>query len=200
MFTGLVEGMGRIVGIQAEPAGARFTVDAGAMAEGALLGDSICLSGCCLTVVAVQGSLLEFQAGKETLSKTTLGHWGQGDSVNLERSLKAGDRLGGHFVTGHVDDVGSVTERRDDHEWSTFHFEAPQRLMAEIAPKGSIAVNGVSLTVVDVQGNSFSVALIPHTLAVTNLGGLVEGSLVNLETDVLAKYVRRAVFAGRGEN
>jgi len=197
VFTGLVEGKGQVSQILLEGPGCRLVIDAGSVASGVAIGDSIAISGCCLTVVSLEGSHLSFQAGSETLSRTTLGRLQAGDSVNLERSLRVGDRMGGHFVTGHVDDVGTVIERRDDADWSTFHFKIPRRLASEIAAKGSITVEGVSLTVVDAEPESFSVALIPHTLHVTTLGDLRIGDHVNLETDVLAKYVRRAAEAIR---
>jgi riboflavin synthase len=139
---------------------------------------------------------LEFQAGEETLAKTTLGRRRAGDRVNLERSLRLEDRLGGHLVTGHVDAVGQVAERAEDGPWAVVWFAAPRRLARQIAPKGSVAVDGVSLTVVEVRDDRFSVALIPHTLEITTLGLRRVGDEVNLETDVLAKYVERQL-AGR---
>ncbi|MCA9104382.1 MAG: riboflavin synthase [Planctomycetales bacterium] len=193
MFTGLVEGMGTVVSLETQGPGTRFVIDAGKVAEGAELGDSICISGCCLTVVGIQGTCLEFDAGSETLSRTVLGDLTAGSAINLERSLRVGDRMGGHFVTGHVDGVGTVLSRDDDADWSTFYFSAPAHLPREIAEKGSITVDGVSLTVVAAEVDRFSVALIPHTLQVTTLGRLRQGDRVNLETDVLAKYVGRAL-------
>lgn len=192
MFTGLVETKGRVTQLMEEGPGRRLVIDAGEVSDGVAIGDSISISGCCLTVVERNGSQLVFQAGSETLSRTTLGRLVVGSFVNLERSLRVGDRMGGHFVTGHVDDVGIVAERSDDADWSTFRFEMPRRLAVEVAAKGSITVEGVSLTVVDANETSFSVALIPHTLSVTTLGERCLGDPVNLETDVLAKYVRRA--------
>jgi riboflavin synthase len=177
--------------LQPEPPGVRLSISAGIVAEDACVGDSIAINGCCLTVVAVDGAALAFQAGAETLSRTNLGRLQPGSPVNLERSLKLGERLGGHFVTGHIDGLGTLADRRDDGDWSTCWFQAPEELMRQVAPKGSIAVDGVSLTVVDVAQNRFSVALIPHTLAATTLGRLKTGETVNLETDVLAKYVER---------
>jgi riboflavin synthase len=191
MFTGLVEQLGVIVAVQAAPPGAKLVVRAGAAAAGAALGDSIAINGCCLTAAAIDGEDLAFDAGPETLARTNLGALRAGAKVNLERSLKVGDRLGGHLVTGHIDGLGRLAERRDDADWSTFWFEAPGALMRQMASKGSIAVDGVSLTLVEVSADRFSVALIPHTLRVTTLGGLALGATVNLETDVLAKYVER---------
>ena len=134
---------------------------------------------------------MQFEAGPETLQKTTLGQLAEGDRVNLETSLKLGDTLGGHLVSGHVDGVGSVDERHDDDEWSTFWIRVPGELTRQMASKGSVAVDGVSLTLVEVEDERFSVALIPHTLAVTTLGFRKPGDPVNLETDLLAKYVER---------
>src|SRR5438270_7666277 len=191
MFTGLVEMLARVVDLSEDPPGVRLTVAAGTLASGIAVGESIAVNGCCLTVVQVDDVALSFQAGVETLSRTNLGRLRAGCSVNLERSLKLGDRLGGHLVTGHIDGLGTLVERRDDADWSTFWFRAPANLMRQVAQKGSIAVDGVSLTVVDVTTDRFNVALIPHTLAATTLGALSVGDAVNLETDLIAKYVAR---------
>jgi riboflavin synthase len=197
MFTGLVETLARVVDLPDEPPGVRLTIAARSLASGVAVGDSIAVNGCCLTVIQVDREVLSFQAGEETLSRTNLGKLRPGRPVNLERSLVLGDRLGGHLVTGHIDGLGTLAERRDDADWSTFWFRAPADLMRLVAPKGSIAVDGVSLTVVDVTADRFSVALIPHTLAATTLGTLVVGDAVNLETDLIAKYVAR-LLATRG--
>ena len=155
------------------------------------LGDSIAINGCCLTVVKVDGSVLTFQAGSETLSRTNLGRIKPGSEVNLERALKVGQRLGGHYVTGHIDAVGTVAARNDDGQWAEFWFEVPEPLTGQMASKGSVAVDGISLTLVHVESNRFSVALIPHTLEVTTLGNRRLGDQVNIETDLLAKYVQQ---------
>lgn len=192
MFTGLVETTGWILGVSPEPPGIRLTVEAKEWANQPVqIGDSICIQGCCLTVVAFDAGRMEFEAGAETLSKTLLGVRQAGERLNLERSLQVGQRLGGHFVTGHVDGLGDVRSRSDDGEWSNFWFNCPPQLRAHLAPKGSIAIDGVSLTVVDVDHGGFSVALIPHTLSATTLGELQVGDSVHLETDILAKYVER---------
>jgi riboflavin synthase len=151
------------------------------------------LNGCCLTVVSAYTGKLVFQAGEETLSRTNLGELAPGDAVNMERSLRAGDAMGGHYVTGHIDAVGIVDRREDNGEWCTMWFRAPAPQLQQMAEKGSVAVDGVSLTLVDVENDRFSVALIPHTLAVTTLGRRKVGERVNIETDVLAKYVQRYV-------
>ncbi|SRR6056297_763197 len=191
MFTGLVEHLGQVVEVVAQPPGKRLSIDCGPVAEGAAVGDSICINGCCLTVIAVDGRRLAFEAGEETLSRTNLGALAAGSPVNLERSLRAGDRLGGHYVTGHVDALGYLERREEDPPWSKLWFRIPEAWGRQLASKGSVAVDGVSLTLVDVVEDGFSVALIPHTLSVTTLGGLHPGDPVNLETDVLAKYVQR---------
>jgi len=191
MFSGLVEHLGRIVEIVDAPPGKRIVVDAGPIANGTAIGDSIANNGCCLTVVEVDKERLAFEAGPETLAKTNLGQLRFGSPVNLERSLRLSDRLGGHLVTGHVDGIGSVVERVDDEDWSTIWIESAAPLMLQMVSKGSITVDGVSLTLVDVTNEKFSVALIPHTLSVTTLGEKRVGDSVNLETDLLAKYVAR---------
>ena len=168
---------------------------AGQLATATKIGDSIAVNGCCLTIVAVEGDCLAFDAGPETLPRTNLGDLGVGQGVNLESSLRMGDPLGGHFVTGHVDGRGTLSARSDEGDWSTFRFAAEPRLTAQMASKGSIAVDGVSLTLVEVEPTGFSVALIPHTLAATTLGRLAVGDLVNLETDLLAKYVEKCLAA-----
>jgi riboflavin synthase len=161
------------------------------LAVDAELGDSIAVNGCCLTVVALDEDTFGFDAGEETLSRTNLGQLGAGSRANLERSLQLGDRLGGHLVTGHIDAMGTLDERKDDADWSYFWFKVPRSLTRQMASKGSVTVDGVSLTLVDVEDERFSVALIPHTLQVTTLGQLARGGKVNIETDLLAKYVER---------
>jgi riboflavin synthase len=196
MFTGLVESLGHVVAVVPEPPGVRLVVEAGAIAADARLGDSICVSGCCLSIVQAENAALHFQLGPETLARTTLGGLAAGAPVNLERSLRLSDRLGGHVVTGHVDGVGRLAAREQDGAWVTCRFSAPPALLGQMAAKGSVAVDGVSLTVVEAAADFFSVALIPHTLAGTTLGGLAEGDRVNLETDLLFKYVARLLAAG----
>lgn len=191
MFTGLIEELGTVAAIERRGPGVRLTVECPLVASDARLGDSIAINGCCLTVVDRDGSRLGFDAGSETLSRTNLGNLQAGSRVNLERALKAGDRLGGHYVTGHIDALATVDDRRDEADWSFFFFRVPPRLTAQMASKGSVAVDGVSLTLVEVEAERFSVALIPHTLSVTTLGKLQPGSQVNIETDLLAKYVEQ---------
>ena len=205
MFTGLVQSLAEVKSLLSVGPGVRLTVSDPDIARRSAIGDSIAINGCCLTVVALDGDALSFEAGEETLSRTTLGTVKQGDRVNLETSLRMGDELGGHLVTGHIDGVGTVDERIDDAEWSKFWFRVPTELTRQMASKGSVAVDGVSLTLVDVEQDRFSVALIPHTLKVTTLGFRHIGDRVNIETDVLAKYVERQLtwqqspsLAGRG--
>ncbi|MCC7083643.1 MAG: riboflavin synthase [Pirellulales bacterium] len=194
MFTGLIEVLATVAQLHLEAPGVRLTISVPQYTGEVAIGDSIAINGCCLTVVGVAGDQFAFQAGEETLRRTNLGSLQSGSHVNVERSLKVGDRLGGHFVMGHIDGLGMLESRRDDGDWSTFWFHAPPPLARQLASKGSIAIDGVSLTLVDVEGERFNVALIPHTLAATTLGQLKPGDRVNLETDVLAKYVARQVF------
>ena len=191
MFTGLVQSLATVQAVVSEGPGVRLVIAGSMTALRAAVGDSIALNGCCLTVVSVDDACLTFEAGPETLARTTLGKLAKGDRVNLETSLKVGDELGGHLVTGHIDTVGTIDARHDDAEWSTLWIRVPGDLMRQMASKGSVAVDGVSLTLVDVEDQRFSVALIPHTLHVTTLGSRQTGDHVNLETDVLAKYVQR---------
>jgi riboflavin synthase len=196
MFTGLVESLGLVQRVQDDGPGRRLTFRALAIVEGTKVGDSIAINGACLTVVEIADDTLSFQAGPETLAKTNLGELRPGDRVNLERSLRLGDRIGGHLVTGHIDGVGRVAERRREGEWELVWFSCPANLAEQLVPKGSVAVDGVSLTVVDVTSDGFSVALIPHTLAATTLGFKSAGASVNLETDILAKYVWKCLRGG----
>jgi len=195
MFTGLVETMGHVHTLDLRTAGVRLVIDAPAIAEDIQIGDSIANNGCCLTVVQLDETLLGFDAGPETLARTNLGQKQIGDTINLERSVCLGDRLGGHLVTGHVDGLGELVKREDEQDWSTFWFKTAANLTRQMASKGSITVDGISLTLVDVTDGQFSVALIPHTLEVTTLGKLQVGDQVNLETDLLAKYVERQMTA-----
>ena len=191
MFTGLVEEMGVVREVIGNGVSVDLAINAPNVSQGVNIGDSVAINGCCLTVVRFEQDLLTFQAGSETLSRTNLGKLESGSKVNLERALKAGDRLGGHYVTGHIDAIGLVDQRIDDGQWSTFWFSVPESLTRQMASKGSVAVDGISLTLVDVELKRFSVALIPHTLTVTTLGNRSLGDQVNIETDLLAKYVQQ---------
>jgi riboflavin synthase len=191
LFTGLVEALGRVENVIDENSGRRFRLSWPGLAEPPTLGESIAVNGCCLTVVGFEGESFEVQAGPETLIRTNLGTKAVGDPVNLERSLRVGDRLGGHFVQGHVDTTARLVERRPDGDWEFLAFALDPAWTPLMVPKGSIAVDGVSLTLVDVEADQFSIMLIPHTLAVTTLGTLRPGDLVNIETDMLARHVRK---------
>ena len=195
MFTGLVETLATISRVEVEDAGRRLVIAANALAPVAKIGDSIAVNGACLTVVQRDGDMLHFQAGPETLRRTNLGELAAGDRVNLERPLCLADRLGGHLVQGHVDGVGHVADRQRQGEWEMVWFRCSPELTGQMVPKGSVAVDGVSLTLVDVTAEQFSVALIPHTVANTTLGFKPVGSPVNIETDILAKYVAKLVQA-----
>ena len=201
MFTGIVEALGTVASLQTQGPGVRLVVDAPSIQEGVGIGDSIAINGCCLTVVEIEPERgCHFDAGEETLSRTNLGQLAVGSRVNLERSLVVGSRLGGHFVTGHVDCVGTLDQRHDEEDWSQFWINVPGTWTRHMASKASVTVDGVSLTLVDVEPHRFSVALIPHTLEVTTLGKLAIGGPVNLETDVLAKYIERLSTFGTLES
>ncbi len=193
MFTGIVERMGTVVAHEPAGHGSRLVVAAGPLGERQRIGDSVAVSGVCLTVVERHGDKLTFDLSPETLQRTTLGELQPGDVVNLEQALRVGDPLGGHFVLGHVDGVGVLERRHQEGEYERVWFRVPPELALEMVRKGSVAVDGVSLTIVDLEQDRFSVALIPHTLAVTTLGSKPEGARVNIETDVLGKYVLRLV-------
>jgi diaminohydroxyphosphoribosylaminopyrimidine deaminase / 5-amino-6-(5-phosphoribosylamino)uracil reductase len=195
MFTGLISDIGVIVDRELNAQGARFTIRTAYEAASIKLGASICCDGCCLTATEVkvegQGTVFSVDVSNESLSKTTIGGWQPGHSINLERSLKAGDELGGHMVSGHVDGVATIVEVTDDGNSRRFMFEVPPALARYIAPKGSIALDGTSLTINDVSGYRFGVNLIPHSLTVTTWGQKLVGQSVNLEVDVFARYVAR---------
>jgi riboflavin synthase len=191
MFTGLVEALGRVEAIEVKGSGRRLTLAWPELREPMAMGESVAVNGCCLTVVEAGGDAFVVQAGPETLLRTNLGTRKAGDRVNLERSLRVGDRLGGHFVQGHVDATAELVERRTDGEWEFLAFRVAPEWTRLMVAKGSIAVDGVSLTLVYVGPDEFSVMLIPHTLSVTTLGGLRVGDRANIEADMLAKHVAK---------
>lgn len=193
MFTGLVEGVGVVRSVQPEQPGLRLEIVPPPALAGGAIGDSISINGCCLTVVSLDSGNWAFQAGPETLACTNIGRLQPDSRVNLERPLAANARLGGHFVQGHVDGMGTLDRVVPEGDWVRMWFRVPERLALEMVPKGSVAVDGISLTVVDVGADRFSIALIPHTLEVTTLGDRQPGDPVNIETDILAKYVRKLV-------
>ena len=209
MFTGIVEELGRVVRLETVEDSARLTVEAPTVTQDVSLGDSVSVNGCCLTVAAVHGSTFTADLMAETLTRTTLGSQAPGDPVNLERALRASDRLGGHIVQGHVDATAEVLDHHRGEHWDLLRISLPQEIARYVAVKGSVALDGVSLTVVDVvdapstldvapvpgAGASLSVGLIPETLRRTTLGSRRPGERVNLEVDVLAKYAERLLGA-----
>ena len=190
MFTGIVTDLGKVRALSGDDI-LRLEIETSYDLETVEIGASVCCSGACLTVVEKGGNWFAFEASRETLAKTTMGAWQVGTTINLERALKVGDELGGHLVSGHVDGVGQVLRKAKDGESWRFSFEAPEELSPFIAPKGSIVVDGVSLTVNEVEGRVFGVNIIPHTMTVTTFSALEEGAQVNLEIDMLARYVKR---------
>lgn len=206
MFTGIVEELGHVVRLETVEDSARLTVEAPTVTQDVSLGDSVSVNGCCLTVTAVHGSTFTADLMAETLTRTTLGSQAPGDPVNLERALRASDRLGGHIVQGHVDATAEVLDHHRGEHWDLLRIGLPQEIARYVAVKGSVALDGVSLTVVDVvdasadapvpgAGASLSVGLIPETLRRTTLGTRRPGERVNLEVDVLAKYAERLLGA-----
>ncbi len=199
MFTGIIEELGTVAAIEDQGDAVRLTVRATTALDGTRLGDSIAVNGCCLTVVAIdhdsEGATWTADLMQETLDMTSLAGVAPGDLVNLERAMTPDKRLGGHLVQGHVDGVGSVVRRTTSEHWEVVEVSLPAELARYVVPKGSITVDGVSLTVVDVRPESFTVSLIPETLARTTLGIRATGERVNLETDVIARHVEKLVTA-----
>jgi len=189
MFTGIVRERGRVASLQQQPEGLRLEIDAPETASALEVGDSVSVSGACLTATAVSNGRFSVTAVAETLDRTTLGRLAPEDEVNLESATRAGDPLSGHFVQGHVDAVGRIASVDDGRVW----VEAAPEILRYCVEKGSITVDGVSLTIAALRGDAFEVALIPHTLEVTTLGAVEPGDEVNLEVDVLAKYVEKLI-------
>jgi len=198
MFTGIVQGVGRIRSVEPRGGDVTMWIETGAVSlTGIELGGSIAVNGCCLTAVECEPSAFKADLSRETLSLTTAGEWAPGSRVNIEKALTAGQALGGHYVTGHVDGVGQVVSRHDDARSVRVEFEVPGELARYVARKGSICVDGVSLTVNGASGRRFDVNLVPHTLEVTILGGYQPGTRVNLEVDIIARYLERLVAESR---
>ena len=193
MFTGIVEELGSVVALEDQGDAVRLTVDGPVVTTDAGLGDSISVNGCCLTVVSNADGAFTADVMKETLDKTSLGSLEPGTRVNLERAVTPATRLGGHIVQGHVDGTGTVVSRTPSEHWEVVEVSLPADLERYLVPKGSITVDGISLTVVEVRPDSFTVSLIPETLARTTLGARRPGETVNLEVDVIAKYVEKMV-------
>jgi len=195
MFTGIVTDMGEVLATTPRETGMRFRIATAYDPQSIAIGASIACGGPCLTAVerGVQGnrSFFDVEASPETMERTTLGSWREGTRVNLERALRVGDELGGHLVSGHVDGIARIVDRRDEGDMARFAFEAPAGLARFIAEKGSVSLDGTSLTVTTVDGNRFDVMVIPHTLAATTWGERRAGDFVNLEVDTLARYVAR---------
>ena len=192
MFTGIVKAVGRVASIAARGGDLEIGVDArGPDIERLMIGDSISVQGVCLTVTRQHGGGFCADVSRETLAKTTLGRLKEGSRVNLEPALRAGDALGGHLVSGHVDAVGRLIESHEDARSARLQFEIPDALARYVAPKGSICIDGVSLTVNEVSGRTFGVNIIPHTRQATTLGDLGEGDGVNVEIDIIARYLER---------
>jgi riboflavin synthase len=191
VFTGIVREVGRVAAVEGDDDGLTLQVEAPRTAEALAVGDSVAVAGVCLTAEAVEDGTVRFHAVPETLARTSLGRLGPGDQVNVEPALRAGEPLGGHIVQGHVDDLGTVASLVEEGDGARLTIGAADGVLRYCVEKGSIAVDGVSLTVAALEGETFSIALVPHTLAATTLGRLAPGSPVNLEVDVLAKYVDR---------
>ena len=198
MFTGLVEELGTVAAVADQGDAARLSIRAETVLEEARPGDSIAVNGCCLTVTDIDDGVWTADVMQETLDRTSLGDAVPGEQVNLERAVTAGTRLGGHLVQGHVDGVGTVLSRRPGEHWEVVEVSLPDGLGRYLVEKGSIAVDGVSLTVVEAGDDRFTVSLIPETLARTTLGRRQPGDRVNLEVDVIAKHVERLLGAYRG--
>jgi riboflavin synthase len=198
MFTGIITDVGRVRRLQpADGEGAlALTIETAFDIAGIAIGASIACSGPCLTVIAVEPGAFSVQASAETLACSTIGDWSQGTPINLERALRAGDELGGHIVSGHVDGVARLLERRPEGDCVRLVIEPPAELMRFVAPKGSVALDGISLTVNEVGNNHFGVNIIPHTLAHTNLREAQPGQRMNFEIDPLARYVARLLATG----
>ncbi|MBW2739946.1 MAG: riboflavin synthase [Deltaproteobacteria bacterium] len=193
MFTGIIEGLGTITKIRPSGQGKRFTIEADYPLDQTKTGDSIAVSGACLTAVVIEGKSFEVDVSPETLSKTTFGRARIGDRVNLERALRFSDRIDGHLVSGHIDGTGSVKSIKTSGNAIIFTFEVPESLSYYMIRKGSVAINGISLTINDCDKISFEVSIIPHTAKLTNMGLKKIGDHVNIETDMIGKYVERFV-------
>ncbi|MEK7842134.1 MAG: riboflavin synthase [Deltaproteobacteria bacterium] len=191
MFTGIIQAVGRIKDIERKRGFARITIEHNGDLSGINTGDSVAIDGACLTVVDFSPSLFRADISGETLSLTTLGNIKAGGKVNLEKSLTPSTPLGGHFVTGHIDGIGFIKKKTIDGEFAVIDFNIPDELQGQLAKKGSVAVDGISLTVADMLENGFRIAVIPHTLRNTTLSVKTKGDNANIETDVIAKYVQR---------
>ena len=196
MFTGIVRELGRVVSAESDTGGLALVVEAPESASGLGVGDSISIDGVCLTAESVDGSQVSLHAVLETLARSTLGRLTAGDLVNVEPAVRAGEPLGGHYVQGHVDAVGRVQSVEAEGDGLRVFIETPPEILRYCVEKGSIALDGVSLTIAELADDSFAVALVPHTLEVTTLSALAPGKALNVEVDILAKYVERLLQTG----
>lgn len=200
MFTGIIEGLGTLSSIQSEGQAKRFGITADFDLDGTGLGDSIAVNGACLTVVRLQGRRFDVDVSPETVDKTTFGSVKIGERVNLERALRLSDRLDGHLVSGHVDGMGHLKNRETLANAIILTFSVPEKVAYYMIKKGSVAIDGVSLTINDCDVNSFEVSIIPHTAGITTVGMKAVGAAVNIETDLIGKYVERFVTRGSAKN
>ncbi len=191
MFTGIIEGLGEIRGLERSGRGLKIRLIPPFSAQELTLGESVAVNGVCLTVTHIDGQTATFDISPETISRTTLGGLKPGDRVNVERALRASDRLGGHIVSGHVDGVGRVLSRRSQGDFLFYEIQIPSELSRYVIQKGSIAIDGISLTVNDIRDHRLSLAIIPHTASLTTIGYRQPGDLVNIEVDIIGKYIEK---------
>ncbi len=194
MFTGLIIELGEIAALDRRAHNARLAIKSHKILKDIVLGDSIAINGVCLTVTSVKGDVSSFDVSDETLKSTNLGELKNGDKVNLEPSLRPDSKMGGHFVSGHVDGIGRIRSRRTEGNAERIEIEAPANILKYLVQKGSVSVDGISLTVVDVLSDAFSLVIIPHTSSLTTIGFKKVGDTVNLEPDILAKYVEKFLY------
>lgn len=200
MFTGIIEGKGKILRVEYRGEAKRLAIELPPHLTEAQLGDSISINGVCLTIVEKGGQISKFDLSEETIKRSVLGDLKEGDPVNLERALRLNDRLGGHFVTGHIDGIGVITEKKREREFVNLRVRVPDNVSKYVVPKGSIAIDGISLTVNECRGNEILLTLIPYTLEKTTLMDKRNGDRVNLEADILGKYVEKLLkWEGRPE-
>jgi len=199
MFTGIIEELGGVKALRRDAGAARLTISASAVLDGTIVGDSICVNGVCLTVIDLNKNVFSADIAVETLKVTNLGELRIGDKVNLERALRLSARIGGHLVSGHIDSIGHIRGKREEGNGWRISIDAPESILRYIIKKGSIAIDGISLTVADVDKTGFSIAMIPHTGKLTTLGFKSAGATVNLEVDIIGKYVER-LLSGRLES
>jgi riboflavin synthase len=200
MFTGIIEGLGTIVGIGSAGQGKRFVIESDSHLDGTKIGDSIAVNGACLTAVVIQGKRFEVDVAPETLSKTTFPKTVVGERVNLERALRLSDRLDGHLVSGHIDGKGTIKQKKPLGNAVIVSIGVPESLTRYMIPKGSVAIDGISLTINEVHKDGFEVSIIPHTAGITTIGFKKPGAIVNIETDMIGKYVERFISQKPDQN